>query len=473
MQDPARPFQLVKYLSWGSFLLILVSSLLLSVLISNSARKTILQKKQELALLLAENLNHQIYQRFTLPTVIGFGRVQLKEQGQYDRLDQVVVSTVHGFHPLDIRIYDNEFVVSYSSEREELGRSFGKDPLIKRAIDEGKSSFDLHRSMSNWRAMLSLNLPEETFVLRTVYPLRAERDLRWRTTPGPLMGVLEFTLDVTKDYREVIHFQWLVTGISFGSFLILFLLLFGLINRADRIFAERVRDKERLERELHQNEKLAGMGRVVASIAHEIRNPLGIIRSSAELLLKRAKKEGNAMTPIVEAIFEESKRLSSTVNDFLDYARPKQPKRDRVDLTAVTQRVVDFVSGEWQSRGVGIVFKPSGPSEVLGDSDLLYRAVYNLVVNGCQATESSGGSVEIRVEAGPSPSVVITDQGPGFEPELLDKYLEPFYTTKDSGTGLGLAIVDTIAQGHGAALILENRKDGGALVRLTFSDRPV
>lgn len=75
-----------------------------------------------------------------------------------------------------------------------------------------------------------------------------------------------------------------------------------------------------------QNEKLASMGRMVASIAHEIRNPLGIIRSSAELLLKRQKAEGGTNVKMLEAIFHESKRLSQTVNDFLDYARPRQPR---------------------------------------------------------------------------------------------------------------------------------------------------
>jgi len=107
-----RPFQPVKFLSWSSLVLILAVNLLLSVFIANSARETMLEKNQEFALLLAENLNHQIFQRFTLPTVIGFGRIELSNPAQYERLDQIVLSTIHSFHVLEVRIYDFEHPVS-------------------------------------------------------------------------------------------------------------------------------------------------------------------------------------------------------------------------------------------------------------------------------------------------------------------------------------------------------------------------
>jgi signal transduction histidine kinase len=237
-------------------------------------------------------------------------------------------------------------------------------------------------------------------------------------------------------------------------------------RRADRMLAERVREKERLEKELHQNEKLASMGRMVASIAHEIRNPLGIIRSSSELLFKKAKKENSPHTRLLEAIFQESRRLSQTVNDFLDYARPKQPRMEDVDLVQVIDEALAFLHTEIRRKNVHVEKIVPGQVMVKGDKDLLYRAFYNLLGNGLEAVEDEGWMKVILHEKGPE--VEILDSGPGFEPGMVDRYLEPFYTTKDSGTGLGLAIANNILLSHGARLILENHEQGGARVRVKF-----
>ena len=99
--DSTRPFQFVRFLSWTVLLLVFSSGMLLSVFIANYARQTVLENHEEFALLLAENLNHQVYQRFILPTVIGYGRVQLKQKEQYERLSQVIGMTTHSFHVLD------------------------------------------------------------------------------------------------------------------------------------------------------------------------------------------------------------------------------------------------------------------------------------------------------------------------------------------------------------------------------------
>ncbi|WP_457572635.1 sensor histidine kinase [Desulfovulcanus sp.] len=459
-----HPFQLVKFLSWSSLLLILSSSLVLSVFMANYAREIVLKKNHEFALLLAENLNHQIYQRFTLPTILGFGRIELKQKAQYDRLEQVVRSTIHSFHVLDVRIYDNDGIVSYATDKKLLGQKGLADRSVFKAITSGAYSFNLQKKLSNWKAMFTFKLEPESVVLRTVYPLRAERTLGLRDEP--IMGILEFTQDISSDYENIVHFQWLIIMVSFASSLILFLLLFMIIRRADRMLAERVREKERLEKELHQNEKLASMGRMVASIAHEIRNPLGIIRSSSELLFKKAKKENSPHTRLLEAIFQESRRLSQTVNDFLDYARPKQPKMGDVDLVQVIDEALAFLHTEIKRKNVQV--EKIGPEHVLvkGDKDLLYRAFYNLLGNGLEAVESEGWIKIIFHEKGPE--VEILDSGPGFEPGMIDRYLEPFYTTKDSGTGLGLAIANNILSNHGARLILENHEQGGARVRVRF-----
>jgi signal transduction histidine kinase len=465
--DPAHPFQLVKFLSWSSLVLILASNLLVSVFVANYARETVLAKNHRFALLLAENLNHQIYQRFTLPTVLGFGRVRLKDKAQYERLQRVIDSTIHSFHVLNVRIYDSDGRISYATDKELLGREDLAGEKILQAGSKGDNFFVLEKNISAWRAMFDLDLQPNSVLLKTIYPLRAERRLDFKTQP--IMGVLEFTQDITSDYETVIHFQWAIILATFISSLILFWLLFQIIRRADRILVERAQEKERLEKELHQNEKLASMGRMVAGIAHEIRNPLGIIRSSSEFLYARAKQKDSQDQKLLKAVYDESRRLNRTVNDFLDYARPQQPRMHDVDLSRVLREVMGFMHVDADSKSVELREELEENLVVRGDKDLLYRAFYNIVGNAVQAVPEGSGRVEVILKAGESgPVAEVGDNGPGFEAELLERYMEPFYTTKDSGTGLGLAIARNILESHGASLELGESEAGGARVRVEF-----
>lgn len=470
-----RPFQPVKFLSWSSLILILAVNLLLSVFIANFARQIMLEKNQEFALLLAENLNHQIFQRFTLPTVIGFGRIELKQPAQYERLDQIVLSTIHSFHVLEVRIYDFEHEIAYSTTPEIVGETAAAGKAVREALDPGVSSFELISRVPAWWAMFKLELPPENFVLRTIYPLRAERGFDPVSGPGPIMGALEFTQDITEDYEAVLFFQILILAASFASSLILFSVLYLIIRRAAGTIAKRAEEKERLERELHQNEKLASMGRTVASIAHEIRNPLGIIRSTAELLMKRsqsnagqADKPALQQTRLLKAIYDESKRLSQTVTDFLDYARPKAPNKEKVDLALILDQVLAFWDNEMAEKQVTVRRSDLSRDPILGDKDLLYRAVYNVLANALQALDGPG-TIHITLRRETSVLVLtIRDTGPGIPLQTRDKLLDPFFTTKEKGTGLGLSIVNSILLSHNARLEMTNHPEGGAEVRMIF-----
>jgi two-component system, NtrC family, sensor histidine kinase HydH len=463
-----RPFHPVKFLSWSSLVLILAVNLMLSVFIANNARQAMLEKNQEFALLLAENLNHQIFQRFTLPTVIGFGRIELKHPAQYERLDQIVLSTIHSFHVLEVRIYDFEQEVAYSTNSELVGKTEAAGKAVQEALEPGLHSFELISRIPVWWAMFKLELAPESFVLRTTYPLRAERGFDPVTGPGPIMGALEFTQDITEDYEAVLFFQILILGASFASSLILFSVLYIIIRRAAATIAKRAEEKERLERELHQNEKLASMGRTVASIAHEIRNPLGIIRGTAELLIKRSADKQDQQTRLLHAIYDESKRLSQTVNDFLDYARPRAPNKSKVDLSQILDHALAFWELEMTEKNVVVVRSAKTTKLILGDKDLIYRAVYNVLANALQAMNGPG-EIHISTEQDADNLVLtIRDTGPGIDMQTKDKLLDPFFTTKETGTGLGLSIVNSILVSHNACLELENHPQGGAVVRMIF-----
>jgi signal transduction histidine kinase len=298
---------------------------------------------------------------------------------------------------------------------------------------------------------------------------------------NPIMGILEFSQDITDDYMAVVNFERLVYSTSLLTSLVLFLLIVTILRRVDRISAERQSEKEKLLHQLHQQEKLAGMGRMVAGVAHEIRNPLGIIQSSAELVFKKAKADNHPHTRIIEAIYDESRRLSRTVNDFLDYARPRQPRMDVVDLCRILEQAAVFLEHECEAKGIVMARDCPAGTSVLGDKDLLYRAVYNVLGNAMQAM-AGGGAIEVQARAVPEAELTgeeglpeegapwlelrVRDSGPGFDLDNLDKMKDPFYSTKDTGTGLGLAIVTSIVESHGGHVALQNHPEGGAVVSL-------
>ena len=466
------PFSLARFFSWVSLVLVLVSSVILALFIGNTTTATLLDSQEEYALLLAENLNKQIFRRFTLPVTYASGRVALGDPVQYRLLDEVVQSLLHGLQIETIRIYDSNFAVTYSTNQSEVRRTdlyTTGIPLIFQGIPH---HFDVLTFIPYVQALFTPSLPAGSFQLRTVYPLSIDKDfeqLNRAAQDTPVLGALEIIQDVTSHYKMAIRSQWLIMAGFLVSSLILFILLQVVARQAERILAERMARTRQLEAELHQSEKLASMGRMVASIAHEIRNPLGIIRSSAEFLIRRHTTTDNGSQPILQAIYDEACRLGTTVNDFLDYARPRQPRQDDVNVTDVLGKAMAFLGSEFQRQGVEVVLDVPDPFLISGDADLLYRAFYNVLINAQQAIKGTG-RIEIHgaLRDGGGLELSFCDSGPGFPPDGLNKPLDPFYTTKDTGTGLGLPIVQSIVSSHGGTLELANAEEGGAIVRLIF-----
>ncbi|OIO00221.1 MAG: hypothetical protein AUJ49_10075 [Desulfovibrionaceae bacterium CG1_02_65_16] len=471
-----KPLQFVKVLTWTFLILILSTNLALSVFLSKHAERVLLEKQKEFGLLLSENLSHQIFTRFTLPTIIGFGQISLRIPDQFARLDQVVRSTIHSFHVQEVRIYDPELRVTYCTDPNLVLRTGLAGEGVKRALNHEEASFELFSKVSGFSAMFKLEMRPGSVVLRGFTPLRMERNFG----PGvknPIMGILEFSQDITDDYMAVVNFERLVYSSSLITSMVLFSLIISILRRVDRISAERQAEKEKLMAELHQQEKLAGMGRMVAGVAHEIRNPLGIIQSSAELVLKKAKADNHPHTRIIEAIYDESRRLSRTVNDFLDYARPRLPRMGEADLCRILEQACVFLEHECEDKGIQLFRECPENTLLRGDRDLLYRAVYNVLGNAMQAMPQ-GGRIEVSVrpdipaegqperEGGPWLVLCVHDSGPGFDVQNMDKMKDPFFSTKDTGTGLGLAIVTSIVESHGGGVALKNHPEGGALVEL-------
>ena len=285
------------------------------------------------------------------------------------------------------------------------------------------------------------------------------------------MGVMEITQDITEDYQSVINFERLILFTSCFSALILFATIMAIIRRADIVNEQRMQERQQFEKELNQSEKLASIGRMVSGVAHEIRNPLGIIRSSSELLLKRLKDSDPVNVKILGAIHEETKRLSRTVSDFLDYARPRKIDMNALDPSELLDKIYMFLESKCRESNIELQRDYLPGHMVCADEDLLYRAFYNIIGNAMQAVEKDG-SIKVSIaESKGGIKVVVSDSGTGFPDEIIEKVKDPFFTTKDNGTGLGLAIVTNIVESHNGKLLIGNNPEGGARLEIFLPKR--
>ena len=480
-----------RTLSWLSLLIVLMVSLGLSYFISNQTRTTLMERQEGLAVLLAHNLNNQIFQRFAVPTIRDYGHISLRNEKQRELMDSVVRSVIVGLPVSRLRVYEPSGKgVTYSTVEGEFGRMDLVPDDMSHVLRGEPGRPVIQSSLEIWEIPFHWPLKPGTIQLTTLFPLRGdayllrlaaqeylakELDLppNFTVASTPLMGVLEVTQDITGDYVQVLLVQVAIVVMCLLSSIIMFALLLLIIHRAESVLKARLQKNLQLEKELQSTERLVSMGRVVASIAHEIRNPLGIIRSTVDLLQKRTANSSDKGTQrLLVAMHDETLRLSQTVNDFLDYARPRQPKQDPVELELVLSQIVAFVGSDFERAGISLSVHVEGDLWVLGDKDLLYRAFYNVLVNGRQAITGQG-SLEVTAKArGDKAVLAFKDSGPGFDTDIIDKSFEPFFTTKDGGTGLGLPIVHSIITSHGGEVHLANAEEGGAIVEVVLPLAP-
>ena len=215
----------------------------------------------------------------------------------------------------------------------------------------------------------------------------------------------------------------------------------------------------RVQESLRRSERLAGMGQMAAAVAHEIRNPLGIIKGTADVLKERYSR-AEQPDELFEFIPSEVRRLDRLVNDFLTFARdPSLDLRD-ADVGETVLQTVAAVGDEFRKAGVRLAAETVPSLVVKHDTDALHQVLLNLLLNALQAVDA-GGEVGVSVRRAERRDVIIeiSDTGPGLpnDPEPL---FEPFYTTKATGSGLGLAICRLLIEKHGGVIEAKSRPGG-------------
>ena len=211
-----------------------------------------------------------------------------------------------------------------------------------------------------------------------------------------------------------------------------------------------------------KQEIMAEMGRFSMMIAHEVKNPLAIIKSSLEMLKKDLNIPDNTMT--LNYAEEEIVRLNELIESFLIFARPAKTNFALTDLNRLAEQVVMGFEIQYNSEDIEI--RSSIPdSEFFAEAnfDLLSRGINNIIKNACEANKGKG-VVDISIICkGEKWALQVRDQGNGISKDRQKKIFEPFFTTRAKGTGLGLAFADQIVKAHGGNITVENLDQGGAL----------
>lgn len=251
---------------------------------------------------------------------------------------------------------------------------------------------------------------------------------------------------------------------------------------AERL-SETNRRLEQAQDDARRSERLVALGQLSAGLAHEIRNPLGVIKGSAEMLTQKLRASDELARELAGYISTEVNRLSALVTEFLDFARPLHAQPHPADLTALLDRVLQVVAGRFAAKGdEGKVVRverhyQSGLPLVPLDESLCEQAFLNLVQNAYEAMldedNSNGGLLRVDVQLAnhngrEGVELRLADTGPGVPDKLREEIFNPFVTNKKTGVGLGLSIVSKIVDGHQGTIHVENALEGGAVFTLFF-----
>jgi signal transduction histidine kinase len=234
--------------------------------------------------------------------------------------------------------------------------------------------------------------------------------------------------------------------------------------------AETNRRLKRAQAQARRSERLAALGQLSAGLAHEIRNPLGIIKGSAEMLNQRLGTTEPLAAEMAGYISAEVNRLSGLVARFLDFARPLRLELRPASLAAIADRALHSVAAAWTGPPIQVVRQyQEGLPDVPLDEKFCEQVFVNLVQNAYEAMSENGGQLQIslhRAERSGRPGVeaAVADNGPGVSAELREQIFNPFFTTKKSGVGLGLSIVSKIVDEHHGALELAPAASGARFI---------
>jgi len=223
--------------------------------------------------------------------------------------------------------------------------------------------------------------------------------------------------------------------------------------------------------QVRRSERLAALGQLSAGLAHELRNPLGVIRGSAELVSKNVAAENAIAREMAALIAGEVDRTNALVTRFLEFARPSPLRRATADLHAVIERALEQLRRSIPAESNNLRLETNFSPELKPfsfDPELMERVFFNLLRNGLEAMPA-GGVLRVGTASGEAfVEAEVSDTGEGISAENLESIFNPFFTTKADGVGLGLAIVSKIVDDHGGKITVTSRPAAGTTFKVSL-----
>jgi two-component system, NtrC family, sensor histidine kinase HydH len=242
-------------------------------------------------------------------------------------------------------------------------------------------------------------------------------------------------------------------------------------RRETRRFQETAAKLETAVAQVRRSERLAALGQLTAGLAHELRNPLGTMKTSAELLARSVSKENPIAQEMAGYISTEVDRTNSLITRFLDFARPQHLRLEPGDIATLLDQAIASFYRERPASLAGIeIYKNYSPGipPLKFDAELLERVFSNLILNAAQAS-SPGGVVTVKTQLlDHNVEVCVIDRGTGIEAKDLESIFNPFFTTKPDGVGLGLAICSKIVDEHGGHITVESSAGEGSVFHVVL-----
>lgn len=242
----------------------------------------------------------------------------------------------------------------------------------------------------------------------------------------------------------------------------------GEVGELTRSFTRMVEDLQQSQRTLTQASKLAALGEITALLAHEVRTPLGILKSSAQVLSGESGLSGEGKE-LLQIISSETERLNRLVSSMLDSTRTRPLARVPTDLHGLIAHTTMLLSAQMRDRGIQVRIVTLATHAMLDcDPEQITQALLNLMMNAMHILPR-GGHIEVTTREEPQRLIVeIADNGPGIAEDLRGQLFEPFVYKREGGLGLGLAVVRTIIRNHGGDVVAESSALGGALFRISL-----
>lgn len=253
--------------------------------------------------------------------------------------------------------------------------------------------------------------------------------------------------------------------------------LLNLVETLENKVEERTHALKAAQDNLIRSEKLASIGKLSATVAHEINNPISGVLTYIKLMLKKfrhgdtGEEEIKKYIDYLSLMERETERTSGIVKNLLDFSRQREPRYKLADINHLLDETLMLVGNQINLQGISVVKSYAALPSTMADADQLKQAFMNIIINACEAMKEGGKRLTLTTSFDTSTrgiTVSIRDTGTGIPQQELNKIFEPFYTTKEKGTGLGLAVVYGIITKHEGRIDVASKQGEGTTFKLTI-----